>query len=290
MQDLLQHLALVLGQDLSHHRLTPVSGGDINRAYRLQTASFQAFLKINRSALAEMLSAEVEGLQALAASGAVKVPQVLAHGSVGQHAYLLLEYLPLTALTDRSASLLGVQMARMHRQTQSYFGWHRNNTIGFTLQSNLRDSDWVRFWGEQRLGKQLTWAAEKGYTGALQNKGAKLIAALPTFFTDYQPHPSLLHGDCWGGNAAQDQQGRPVLFDPACYWGDREADLAMTELFGGFGPDFYAAYQSEYPLDPGYGVRKYLYNLYHILNHLNMFGGGYQAQALQMMERLLAEV
>ncbi|NBV75737.1 MAG: fructosamine kinase family protein, partial [Methylococcaceae bacterium] len=91
-------------------------------------------------------------------------------------------------------------------------------------------------------------------------------------------------------NYTQDQQGRPVLYDPACYWGDREADLAMTELFGGFGPDFYAAYQSEYPLDPGYGVRKYLYNLYHILNHLNMFGGGYQAQALQMMERLLAEV
>ena len=290
MQDLLQHLAAVIGQDLSHHRLTPVSGGDINRAYHLQTANFQAFLKVNHSALAEMFSAEMEGLQALAASGKVRVPQVLATGCYAHQAYLLLEFLPLSSLADSAARQLGQQMARMHAQTQAYFGWHRGNTIGSTPQLNGCYPDWIRFWGQQRLGKQLAWASDNGYNGYLQSQGEKLLSVLPAFFTDYQPHPSLLHGDCWGGNAAQDHQGNPVLFDPACYFGDREADLAMTELFGGFGPDFYAAYRAELPLDAGYAVRKHLYNLYHILNHLNMFGSGYRGQALQMMERLLAEV
>lgn len=290
MQDLLQHLATVIGQDLSHHRLTAVSGGDINRAYHLQAASFQAFLKINHASLADMFVAETEGLQALEATGELCVPQVWAVGRYGDQAYLLLEYLPLRPLANPAAKLLGQQMARMHAQTQLYFGWHRDNTIGSTPQCNGRYQDWILFWGQQRLGKQLAWAAEKGYTGSLQTQGEKLLAALPAFFTDYQPHPSLLHGDCWGGNAAQDEQGRPVLFDPACYFGDREADIAMTELFGGFGADFYAAYRAEYPLHAGYAVRRHLYNLYHILNHLNMFGSGYRGQALQMMERLLAEV
>lgn len=290
MQDLLQHLAIVMGQNLGHHRLTPVGGGDINRTYHLHTASFQAFLKVNHAALADMFVAEAEGLQALASSGEVKVPQVLATGSYASEAYLLLEYLPLRSISKTAAKLLGQQMARLHAHTQPYFGWHRDNTIGSTPQLNGRFQDWVVFWGQQRLAKQLAWAAEKGYTGSLQTQGEKLLAVLPAFFTNYQPKPSLLHGDCWGGNAAQDEQGRAVLFDPACYFGDREADIAMTELFGGFGADFYAAYQAEYPLDAGYKVRRDLYNLYHILNHLNMFGSAYRAQALQMMERLLAEV
>ena len=290
MQDLLHHLANVIGQDLSHHRLTPVSGGDINRAYHLQTAGFQAFLKVNSALLADMFIAEAEGLQALAASSELKVPQVLAVGSYASQAYLLLEYWPLRPLGHKAAYRLGQQMARMHLQHQRYFGWHRDNRIGSTPQMNGRYQDWCLFWGEQRLGKQLNWAAEKGYSGLLQTQGEKLLAALPAFFSDYQPKPSLLHGDCWGGNAAQDEQGTPVLFDPACYYGDREADIAMTELFGGFGPDFYAAYQAEYPLDAGYKVRRDLYNLYHILNHLNLFGSAYHGQALQMMQRLLADV
>ncbi len=113
---------------------------------------------------------------------------------------------------------------------------------------------------------------------------------LAVLFVGYQPQPSLLHGDLWGGNAAVDTQGNPVIFDPACYFGDREADLAMTELFGGFGRDFYAAYQDFLPLDQGYATRKTLYNLYHILNHLHLFGGGYLSQSERMLERLLAEV
>jgi fructosamine-3-kinase len=162
-----------------------------------------------------------------------------------------------------------------------------DNTIGSTPQHNNRESNWVRFWQKQRLGKQLEFAADNGYGGQVLRLGEKVLEKVPVFFSDYQPAPSLLHGDLWGGNAAVTTQGEPVMFDPACYYGDREADLAMTELFGGFGRDFYAAYQTIYPLDSGYAQRKTLYNLYHILNHLNLFGRGYLGQATAMMERLL---
>lgn len=290
MQDLLGHLAAVLGQDLSHHRLTPVSGGDINRAFRLQWGDSSAFLKLNQARLSDMFSAEAEGLQALSLAAAIRVPEVLAYGVFESYSYLLLEYLPLTRLDSAGYTSLGEQMAVMHSQPMAYFGWHRDNTIGLTPQHNGHYADWIKFWCEQRLGRQLSLAAENGYTGSLQSQGEKLLAVLPAFFSQYQPHPALLHGDCWGGNVAQDQQGRPVLFDPACYLGDREADLAMTELFGGFSADFYAAYQSIYPLESGYKVRKHLYSLYHILNHLNLFGSGYRAQSLQLIDRLLAEV
>ena len=133
-------------------------------------------------------------------------------------------------------------------------------------------------------------AAAQGYGGSLQKQGEKLSEKLAGLFHGYQPQASLLHGDLWGGNAAADQHANPVIYDPACYYGDREADIAMTELFGGFGAEFYAAYQAEWPLDAGYKVRKTLYNLYHILNHLNLFGRGYLGQADAMLARLLAEL
>ena len=140
------------------------------------------------------------------------------------------------------------------------------------------------------MGFQLKLAADKGYGGLLQANGERLCSDMAALFDNYLPQPSLLHGDLWAGNAAVDKQGCPVIFDPACYYGDREADLAMTELFGGFSRDFYAAYQAVWPLNQGYGVRKTFYNLYHILNHLNLFGGGYLRQAESMMAMLLAEI
>ena len=178
----------------------------------------------------------------------------------------------------------------MHQQPQAYFGWHIDNTIGSTPQHNDREHDWPTFWQQQRLAKQLTFAANNGAGGSLQKKGQKLLENLAVFFDGYTPIPSLLHGDLWSGNAAADEQGNPVMFDPASYYGDRETDIAMTELFGGFNTDFYSAYQAEYPLDSGYKVRKTLYNLYHILNHFNLFGGGYQSQAESMIDILLAEI
>jgi fructosamine-3-kinase len=287
---LLQHLAELTDTDLSQAQIHPIRGGDINAAYRLRTPQHQWFIKINLAQLADMFAAEAEGLQALAAQNCIRVPEVIAQGQFGSQAFLVLEYIELQGLRGESSSRMGQQLAQLHRIPQSYFGWHRDNTIGSTPQSNQRDHDWVSFWQRQRLGKQLQIAADNGYHGQLQKLGERLIIAVPLFFSDYTPQPSLLHGDLWGGNASADTDGQPVIYDPACYYGDRETDLAMTELFGGFNADFYAAYNAVYALDTGYKTRKTLYNLYHILNHLNLFGTGYLQQAQQMINQLLSEL
>ncbi|MGB7551997.1 MAG: fructosamine kinase family protein, partial [Chromatiaceae bacterium] len=181
----------------------------------------------------------------------------------------------------------GRRLAHLHRQSQARFGWDRDNFIGSTPQPNAEAQDWASFWQTRRLGPQLNLALAQGFGGRLQDRGRRLGEACPALI-DHSPQPSLLHGDLWSGNMAFDAAGQPVLFDPAVYYGDREADLAMTELFGGFGADFQAAYREAWPLDPGYQVRRDLYNLYHILNHLNLFGAGYLGQALGMIDRLLA--
>lgn len=287
---LLQHLAELTGTDLSQSQIQSVGGGDINAAYRLRTPQQQWFIKINRAPLADMFAAEAQGLQELAAQDCIRVPDVIVHGQLGTQAFLVLEYIALHGLRGESARLMGQQLARLHGIPQAYFGWQRDNTIGSTPQSNQRQHDWPSFWQQQRLGQQLQMAADNGYHSQLQTTGERLLSALPEFFSDYSPQPSLLHGDLWAGNAAADAQGQPVIYDPACYYGDRETDLAMTELFGGFSADFYAAYQANYPLDSGYQTRKILYNLYHVLNHLNLFGTAYLAQAQQMINQLLAEL
>jgi fructosamine-3-kinase len=181
----------------------------------------------------------------------------------------------------------GRVLACLHRCTATDFGWHRENTIGSTPQHNTRARDWVAFWRERRLGFQLDLAARNGYGRALLDSGERLMSVLDGLI-GHRPVASLLHGDLWGGNIGASRDGEPVIFDPAVYFGDRETDLAMTELFGGFGSDFYAAYREAWPLPPEYATRKTLYNLYHVLNHLNLFGGGYLTQAKGMMDRLVA--
>ena len=145
------------------------------------------------------------------------------------------------------------------------------------------------FWQKQRLGYQLDLAATNGAPATLIDGGRRLQEGLAAFYRDYRPTPSLLHGDLWGGNWAADEIGRPVIYDPATYYGDREADLAMTELFGGFEPAFYSAYQAHSPLADGYELRRDLYKLYHMLNHLNLFGGGYLSSCENLIDQLLAE-
>jgi fructosamine-3-kinase len=246
------------------------------------------FVKVNRADLLSMFEAEAAGLGEMAATRTIRVPSPLCTGIAGSQAYIVMEDVPMGGCAGGGAARAGRQLAAMHRTTRPGFGWDRDNTIGSTPQPNSPDPDWVAFWRERRLGFQLGLAARKGYGGRLQSLGERLLADFPALI-DHAPRPSLLHGDLWGGNLGFDRQGEPVIFDPAVYYGDREADLAMTELFGGFGGDFYAAYDEAWPLDRGYRVRRTLYNLYHILNHLNLFGGGYLGQAQGMMERLLAE-
>lgn len=235
-----------------------------------------------------MFVAEAAGLDTIAATNTLRVPHVIAHGIAGKQSYLVQEHLELSLRGD--AKLLGAQLAALHRCSAPQFGFAQANFIGTTCQPNAWTDDWVTFWREQRLGFQLQLAAENGYRGELQRLGAQLLDALPAFFEDYTPQPSLLHGDLWGGNHAYLTDGTPTIFDPAVYYGDRECDLAMTELFDGYPANFYAAYRAAWPLDAGYATRRDLYNLYHILNHANLFDGGYVRQAEQMMCRLLIEI
>jgi fructosamine-3-kinase len=263
-------------------------GGCINECHVVRGRGRAFFVKLNAPERAEMFAAEAAGLEELRRAAAVRVPRPLCHGASPAASWIVLEHLELRAADDKAMRALGRGFARLHRVTGERHGWDRHNTIGSTPQVNTPADDWVAFWRERRLGYQLRLAASRGHGGRLVASGERLLEKLPAFFAGHHPPPSLLHGDLWSGNAAMERGGEPVIFDPAVYYGDREADLAMTELFGGFPRPFYDAYRSQYPLDPGYATRRHLYNLYHVLNHLNLFGGGYGAQAERMIERLLA--
>lgn len=278
------------GRPFRLQRQREVGGGCINHAQMVQADDGRRlFVKLNRAALLPMFEAEAAGLRAMGQTDSVRVPAPLCHGVAGDQAFLVMEHIDFGSGDADTAAALGRRLAAMHRATQPHFGWHRPNTIGSTEQRNDPSDDWVAFWREQRLGFQLQLAADNGYRGRLQSQGARLMDRLDRLLDGHRPVPSLLHGDLWSGNYAADSHAQPVIFDPACYCGDREADLAMTELFGGFPTAFYQAYQQAWPLDPGYPRRRTLYNLYHILNHLNLFGGGYAAQAERMIEQLLLD-
>jgi fructosamine-3-kinase len=283
-------IARVTGRPFAVRTQRAVGGGCINSAVVLEGDGQKYFVKWNDDARLPMFEAEADGLRELVQAQAVRVPAPICSGTAAGSAYLVLEYIELAGADGKSLERLGRQLAQQHRVMNPEYGWHRDNTIGSTPQINAPCNDWVEFWRQHRLGFQLALAADNGYGGELQRQGEQLVTRLGDFFSDYTPVPSLLHGDLWGGNFAVASDGAPVIFDPAVYYGDREADLAMTELFGGFGARFYQAYRAAWPLDPGYGVRKQLYNLYHVLNHLNLFGGGYGAQAERMLDALLSEI
>ena len=264
---------------------SPIGGGDISAAWRLSGEEGDIFLKTGGIDSAEMFSAEAEGLQEIAESNAIRVPKVLAIGQTADTAYLALEWLSFDRPSADTERQLGERLAAMHRVTSARFGWHRDNTIGLTPQHNPWSEDWATFFQQHRVGYQLELAADNGFTGDLQREGQRLLDRLPALFEGYEPVPSLLHGDLWGGNWACSNR-EPVLFDPAVYYGDRETDLAMTRLFGGFPRAFYKAYERAWPLEAGSQKRQHLYQLYHVLNHLNLFGAGYLGRALGLIRSL----
>jgi fructosamine-3-kinase len=283
-------LAQQLGTRVAPEPLERVGGGCINETWRWPTDGGALFVKLAAPGRLAMFEAERAGLEELAAAAALRVPRPLAAGSTAEWAVLALEWIDFGAMSPAAETALGEQLAWQHRVLAREHGWTRDNTIGSTPQRNEKHADWPTFFRERRLGPQLALAASNGHAGALQDRGARLLESLDAFFTSYRPVPSLLHGDLWGGNWGTDTAGRPVVFDPAVYYGDRETDIAMTRLFGGFGNRFYTAYHSNWPLDQAAGTRRTLYNLYHVLNHLNLFGGSYLAQAEDMTARLLAEL
>jgi fructosamine-3-kinase len=264
----------------------PVGGGDISAAWRLRSGDSSVFLKTGPADAWDRFAAEADGLSELARAGALRVPKVLGCIRSAGECMLALEWIEFDLPQPGTEARLGEKLAEQHRHTSDRFGWHRDNTIGLTPQPNPWSEDWVEFLCRERLGFQLELARSNGYSGELQRAGSRLLAQLGRFFDDYWPEPSLLHGDLWGGNWAS-AQGEPVIFDPAVYYGDREFDLAMTRLFGGFGPDFYRAYDASWPLAHGSDKRVGLYQLYHVLNHLNLFGSGYLGRAVGILKSLL---
>jgi fructosamine-3-kinase len=262
------------------------SGGSINQAYCIGDGRQTYFIKLNQAHKASMFEAEALGLQAMAVSQSIFVPKAVCWGIASTSSYIVLEWVDLGQGNVAAWVEMGRQLAYLHRQISTQgFGWQQNNTIGDTPQLNPWTEDWVTFFTTHRIAYQLQLAQRNG---GHFGQAEELLYAIPTLLADHAPQPSLVHGDLWSGNAAFDLNGNPVIFDPAVYYGDREVDLAMSELFGGFPAAFYQGYQMAWPLDPGYAQRKVLYNLYHILNHFNLFGGSYERQAQRMMKEILS--
>ncbi len=279
-------ISQVTGHPFQGRDRRAVGGGCINSGYALSDGDHTYFVKLNQAAQLAMFEAEAAGLREMVATQSIRVPQPIAWGTAGNSAYLVLEWLDLGQGRSSAWREMGRQLAKLHNTTaKDGFGWQMNNTIGSTPQPNPWTESWVEFWRTQRLGFQFNLANRRGGHFPQQEQ---LLAALPTLLAGHDPQPALVHGDLWSGNAAVSQTGEPVIFDPATYYGDREVDLAMTELFGGFPAEFYQGYTEIYALDSGYQHRKILYNLYHILNHFNLFGGSYASQANRMIAQLLA--
>jgi fructosamine-3-kinase len=281
-QEIIDHLSLLCGERLQLSKIVPVGGGSINQTHRLQAGGYDFFVKLNDATKISMFEAEAEALREIRDMGKIKVPEPIGWGVAQSHAYLVLEWLDLTGKKDWAA--LATDLANLHRMRTKQFGWHRSNRIGETPQPNPWTNNWADFFWQHRLLYQIKLAERRGFnlTVSLELLKTKVYDLL----INHDTFPSLVHGDLWGGNFGFDRDGIPVIFDPALYYGDREVDIAMTELFGGFARDFYDYYQQAFPLNEGYSQRKLVYNLYHILNHFNLFGGSYQFQAQQMINTL----
>jgi protein-ribulosamine 3-kinase len=266
-----------------------VRGGSINECYHWPARPAPLFVKVAPLDSQDAFAAEAAGLAELAAARALRVPRVLAAGCTDTAAFLALEWIESGAPDQHSERRLGEGLAALHAVSAPRYGFRRDNTLGRTAQANGWADSWMEFFRERRLRPQLQLAQARGFAALLAAPGERLLEALPALLGAHSPAASLLHGDLWGGNWIAAAGGEPVVFDPAVYYGDRETDLAMTRLFGGFGRAFYRAYEAAAPAAPGAAVRAELYKLYHVLNHANLFGGGYAAQARGIMEELLAQ-
>ncbi|MGB7087544.1 MAG: fructosamine kinase family protein [Phormidesmis sp.] len=285
-QPIAEQISQLTGQLFQVTSGRSIGGGCINQAVSITDGQRTFFVKLNRASQLAMFEAEYDGLNEMYESHTIRVPQPLCTGVAGERAYIVTEYLALGGSRSDSAwQRMGEQLAAMHQVTSDEgFGWHRDNTIGATPQKNGWGDDWSAFWRDRRLGPQFSLAYDR--KGHFPRRD-ELMSAIPRLLKGHRPAPALLHGDLWSGNAAITEAGEPVILDPATYYGDSEADLAMTELFGRFPASFYQAYQKVKPLADGYRQRKTLYNLYHIINHFNLFGGSYASQANRMIDEIL---
>lgn len=282
-------IAQIRGEGVTVRSEERSGGGSINDTRILNLSDgTRLFLKRNSAAHRGLFEEEARGLLALARAEGPRVPRVEALFSEGSHQILLLEYIEAGRAGGDFFSRFGRALARLHRSNRSdRCGFDRDNHIGSTPQRNTWSENWFHFFGEERLLYQIELARRSGLADEeMVRQTRNLAARLRDILPDLDGgRASLLHGDLWGGNYMVDRAGEPVLIDPAVYYGHREADLAMTELFGGFSPRFYDAYAEEWALEAGYGERRDVYNLYHLLNHLNLFGGSYLGSCRAILRR-----
>ncbi len=263
-----------------------LSGGCISDAYKVTTIDgSNYFLKYNSGTSNDMFIKEANGLKELAKANAIRTPEVLDCNED----YILLEFISSGSRKKNFFEDFGRSFAEMHKYTSSEFGFYEDNYIGSNPQKNIPDekekNDWIRFYFNKRILFQFHLAEKLGNsTDALRKGISKLEDKIEDIIGGSNEKPSVLHGDLWGGNYTVDDNGNAVLIDPAVYYGHREADLGMTKLFGGFSSEFYRAYNETFPLDDGYDYRENIYKLYHVLNHMNLFGGGYYSQALSLIK------
>jgi protein-ribulosamine 3-kinase len=278
-------LAKILGEQPVS--MSSVGGGCIADSQVISTRSGKKYF-LKQGFSNGMFKKEAHGLQELAHPAVIKIPKVI---SIGDD-YLLLEHIDNGNRQENFFKDFGRQFALLHKYSSDKFGFFEDNFIGSTPQKNLTSdkeaSHWPTFYWNKRLLYQFRLAEKNGYANQeLSTLFSKLENDLEKILDGSKEPPALLHGDLWGGNYMADRSGNPVLIDPAVYYGHREADLAMTKLFGGFSEAFYSAYQESYPLKPGAEKREPVYLLYHVLNHLNLFGAGYFGQAIQLLKQLV---
>ncbi|GGA64093.1 hypothetical protein GCM10011369_01880 [Neiella marina] len=284
-----QQLKLALGSSLQITATQALSGGDINQAFRLRTNLGDLFIKLNDAGRLDMFEQEALGLAAMAATNTIRTPNVIVTSCTQQHAFLVLQYHEATNPESSDWQLAAEQLAAMHcTPTDSIvandrFGFNADNYIGSTPQLNSTSKCWSQFFSQQRIGYQLSLLEGRM---RLPVTHAELCRLIESIVNTLPAKPSLLHGDLWRGNMMFDKYG-PLLIDPACYVGDGEADIAMTELFGGFPRPFYQAYRSIRPASEPISLRHQIYNLYHLLNHANLFGGHYVDQAEKSIVSLM---
>jgi fructosamine-3-kinase len=285
-QEISDNISKQIGENFEVKNHHSVGGGCINQGYRLEGTNKSYFVKLNQASEVEMFAAEALGLKNIYATKTIRVPLPICYGVKGNNSYLVLEWLDLSSGNNQSWQEMGCQLAKLHRVGKAaQFGWETNNTIGLTPQINTWCDSWADFFADHRIGYQLSLANRRGGNFSQPDKVVEVVRQI---LADVNPQPSLVHGDLWSGNAACTIENEPVIIDPAAYYGDREVDIAMTELFGGFPAAFYRGYNQEWQLNSGYQQRKTVYNLYHILNHFNLFGSGYASQAANMIRQILS--
>ncbi|WP_018693579.1 fructosamine kinase family protein [Algicola sagamiensis] len=280
-----EQISDALGTTFTIEDKQAIGGGDINLSYVISSRHETLFIKINQKSFFEAFETEMFSLHELELSDTIRVPEVLCTGTTLDKSFLVMEYIPLEPHSDIGWGEAGEMLAELHAiHEQECFGLDEENYIGTNLQPNGWHKKWCIFFAEQRIGWMLQILEEKGHSfGDIE----EIIGVIKHYLGHHKPKPSLLHGDLWRGNIGF-HENEPVFYDPSSYYGDAEADIAMTELFGPFPPQFYQGYYATFPKSSGYELRRNIYNLYHLLNHAILFRGQYVHEAGNIIKQLMS--